>query len=491
MSMRPNIVQIENRMRGVPDAALQQMLIQMTQTGQVGTPEYLIAAGEMQARKDLRAKANVPQANPQPVIADLLTAGAMPPPMMPQGVAPEDAGGLAAMEAPNMESIDMAGGGLVAFADGGEIPRYQNTGFVQTPGTVGMPSGMGSAGGFQSAFRGPPDLQELLRKYGKNALKILRSGTGALGLSPSQLLLRSSPLNATEAEELEKYRNLAANQAAYAAGDIPDVPFNEAFNAPVPAQGAPSGQQNQQKQNQTQPGGGLDTLGKAQGLDMESAFTKAQSFIGDKLAALGDPFKDIRDEMKTASDERKADLKNSAWMRLAEFGFGMAAGTSPFALANIGKAGVEALKGYADDLREKKKLDRDDRKMLADLKRLETADKRDNVIKTADLGLKIIGEMNAQQRAELASKTQLAVYGMPGKEERLVDRALRDPKFAEMYRSFSKSGAVDPMLKAYMDMSPAEKMGLDPATRAMLEQRLKTAILPAVVESPGSAKIRD
>ena len=74
MALRPNIVQIENRMRGIPDAALQQMLMQMTQTGQVGTPEYLMAAGEMQARKDMRAKASTPQANPQPVIADVLTA---------------------------------------------------------------------------------------------------------------------------------------------------------------------------------------------------------------------------------------------------------------------------------------------------------------------------------------------------------------------------------------------------------------------------------
>ena len=168
--------------------------------------------------------------------------------------------------------------------------------------------------------------------------------------------------------------------------------------------------------------GGLGAIAKARGMDYATANAQAKEMMGKELSELGDPFKDIRDEMKNASEERKEDLKKSAWMRLAEFGFGMTAGTSPNALVNAGKAGVEALKGYADDLREKKKLDRDDRKMLADLKRLENADKRDNIFKTADLSLKILSEANAEQRAELAARTQLAVANI-GKTTASLDRA--------------------------------------------------------------------
>jgi len=413
----------------------------------------------------------------------------MPPQMLQQvAMLPENAGGIAAMDAPNMENIaTLAAGGLVAFEDGGPVARYATAGVVQ-PGAIGMPSGMGSAGGFQSAFRGPPDLDELLRRYGRNALKLFRSG---VGMSPSNLLARSQDLNVGEQQYMDALRALNTEfgytqeqlgglskadviqrveterrLAEAQKGKGPDVSRPKEityFPQGVAPGGVPGG-------DQTQPGGGLDTLGKAQGLDMDSAFAKAKSFIGDKLAGLGDPFKDIKDEMKTASEERKADLKNSAFMRLAEFGFGMAAGTSPYALANIGKAGVEALKGFGDDLREKKKLDRDDRKMLADIKRLEVADQRDNIIKTADLGLKIIGEMNADQRARLAANTQLRV--------------------ANIYSKSRDTNKIDPMLKEYLGMSMAQKAALDPATRAMLEQRLKTAVLPSVVESPGSAKIR-
>lgn len=111
-----NIVQMENRMKGVPDEALRQMLIQMTQTGQVGTPEYLLAAGEIQSRKDARQKASIGQGNQTPVIAELITGGAMPP-MPQQQMAPAEAG-IAAMRAPSAEQ-EFAAGGLVAFRDGG------------------------------------------------------------------------------------------------------------------------------------------------------------------------------------------------------------------------------------------------------------------------------------------------------------------------------------------------------------------------------------
>jgi hypothetical protein len=220
---------------------------------------------------------------------------------------------------------------------------------------------------------------------------------------------------------------------------------------------------------------------------------QAKTSMGAELAALGDPFADIKAEMKQASEERKSDLEKSAWMRLAEFGFGMTAGTSPDALVNAGKAGVEALKGYADDLREKKKLDRDDRKMLADLKRLENADKRDNIIRTNETALKIISEMGANERARFAADVQMRIAREPGKEERLVERAMKDPKFAETYKSMNKSAALDPAVKLFLEMDYAQKLQLkqtNPAQYAMLEQRAAAALLPPVVGTPDPSKIR-
>jgi hypothetical protein len=192
---------------------------------------------------------------------------------------------------------------------------------------------------------------------------------------------------------------------------------------------------------------------------MDAARAQAQGLMGG--LPTGSAFDDIKAEMKQASEERKSELKDAAYMRLAEFGLGMAAGTSPYFAANVGKAGVEALKGYADDLRQKKKLDAEDRKILTDIKRMERADERDNVIKTAEIGTRIFGEMSAQQRAELSARTQLEVANIGkktaelGREEQRFEnqktRALQEANDAvkdEMAKNFSL--AQDPVAQRAM-----------------------------------------
>ena len=117
--MGPNIIQQEKQMEAISDKALQQLLRQMAQTNQVGTPGFILAAGELQGRKEAREQAMLGKGNPRPVIADLLMGDAMPP-QMP--MLPENAGGIAALPAPNMEGIaTLAGGGLVAFANTGAV----------------------------------------------------------------------------------------------------------------------------------------------------------------------------------------------------------------------------------------------------------------------------------------------------------------------------------------------------------------------------------
>ena len=132
--MSTNIAQQNNRVQQLPDELLQQMLWQMTQGGKdVGTPIYILVAGELQARNDAHLKAMAGKGNKTPVIAGLLTGGAMP--MASQApIAPEDAGGIADLPAPNMDNTQVltaATGGLVAFSNGGNVkkrfealPRY-------------------------------------------------------------------------------------------------------------------------------------------------------------------------------------------------------------------------------------------------------------------------------------------------------------------------------------------------------------------------------
>jgi hypothetical protein len=128
-----NIVQTENRMKGMPDDVLRQMYVNMARDPyKVGTPDFIMLAGEIQARKDIRQKAAMGQGNKTSVIADLLTEGAMPPmpqQQMPQQMAQAPAeGGVAALPAPSA-SQEFATGGMVAFSNGGSSATpfiYQN-----------------------------------------------------------------------------------------------------------------------------------------------------------------------------------------------------------------------------------------------------------------------------------------------------------------------------------------------------------------------------
>jgi hypothetical protein len=128
-----SIVQMENRMKGVPDEALRQMYVNMARDPyKVGTPDFIMLAGEIQARKDMRQKAAMGQGSKTSVIADLLTEGAMPPmpqQQMPQQMAQAPAeAGIAALPAPNAAQ-EFATGGMVAFSNGGSSATpfiYQN-----------------------------------------------------------------------------------------------------------------------------------------------------------------------------------------------------------------------------------------------------------------------------------------------------------------------------------------------------------------------------
>jgi hypothetical protein len=118
-----NIVQTENRMKGMPDDVLRQMYVNMARDPyKVGTPDFIMLAGEIQARKDIRQKGAMGQGSKTSVIADLLTEGAMPPmpqQQMPQQMAQAPAeGGVAALPAPSA-SQEFATGGMVAFSNGG------------------------------------------------------------------------------------------------------------------------------------------------------------------------------------------------------------------------------------------------------------------------------------------------------------------------------------------------------------------------------------
>jgi hypothetical protein len=103
-------------------------------------------------------------------------------------------------------------------------------------------------------------------------------------------------------------------------------------------------------------------------------------------------------------EARKAEKSQAGYMSLAIAGLNVAAGTSPFALVNLGKGLAEGLKNYADELKGQKKLDREDRKMLADINKARRDEARGNVTAARASYERVLDRLNATDRQEISAK---------------------------------------------------------------------------------------
>lgn len=283
-------------MKGVPDEALRQMLIQMTQTGQVGTPEYLLAAGEIQSRKDARQKASIGQGNQTPVIAELITGGAMPP-MPQQQMVPAEAG-IAAMRAPSAEE-EFATGGMVAFREGGaSITQY------------GPPFDNVDVSGGALSFAAPTipvSLRDILNQMSlQERMNYQRSG-----VLPEKYrkLLQEGPPRPDYSSSLEMGR-FSAEIPASDTGGVATESLAQAQQrmgvVPPPAPPAPAAQQPSLT-------GGLDSLARTnqllpnefnlyKDLSKEGAETEFMKARADERKAFGDPFKEQEKAIQKSLD---------------------------------------------------------------------------------------------------------------------------------------------------------------------------------------------
>lgn len=330
-----NILKLQDQLKGLPDNTLVGYV--QNPTGQV--PTYL-ALSELQRRKEMRSKYQEQAATPQQSVADELVAEATQPPPPPPGLAglPQAAPMMQAMAAPpEMPVQQMAEGGL-ADLDVGDMFNEQSY-----------------AGGGIVAFAdgGQPDT----RTFGEDFSTIQRYITNLPGY-----LLKPFMELAAKTSAKQAYDTLTKNYPSMPKDVFADKKAGVDIKAPttIPGANVMGSQAAADKMFGTQydPSQSIGYKG-APAKEAPSAAI-GSAYDQERVKSIGDYAKELQDylgpDKNTALQrERLAKMEGRAtrmeeqapWLALAEAGFGIASGTSPFALTNIGAGAQMGVKSYA------------------------------------------------------------------------------------------------------------------------------------------------
>jgi hypothetical protein len=350
-----NILKLQNELKSVPDDALIGYV--QNPTGQV--PSYL-ALSELQRRKEMRASYQAQQPSSTTVADDV----AVPTPA-PQAMPEPQAQGVAGLPVPDQmfSGQGMAAGGIVAFDDGGEVKHYKKGDYVLSsdydPEAYGTSYREGLAG-LESKY----PVYSATDPYGnvrKKAIREYRSSTktpydDAIKYYEEQGLGYKGKLNAVPGTTPVRKLENARDEWLASQGTMPTAPVTKPSNEPDVRL---TGDANQNAAKQPFQGVGFDGSFYDKMLKKEKTL---QELSDEYKAVLGtDPTLAGRQEKLAKMEARAKRMEDMApGMAMLEAGLGIAAGTSPFALANIGKGAMAGVKSYGDaqnklaDLEEKR-----------------------------------------------------------------------------------------------------------------------------------------
>jgi len=348
----------------------QQQLIAMSQQGRIPADVLPIILNEKaqmaQAAANMQA---MQQPMPPSVIEQAMAINAqaeapqMQPQMAPQQ-APMDAG---VSSLPVDDSMyNMAGGGIVAFQSGGETEGLGDTFF-----------------GTEQAQYEYPDTRTRAEKERDYAYEIFARDQEKAQQKMRDVFSGRVPLDrnlATQRIGAEATRALKAQDAARsAAAAAPPPPRpREEPQAKPPASGIASIQKPATKEDQ---------------------FTRRKRM----LDALG--VTDDTDERLLEVEKNKEKLSDDKFdalrMSIIRAGLGIAAGTSPYALTNVAKGGIEGFDNYEQSIKQIKSEEKEYSKLARDLRKESNALKRSDVDKA--LALEHQAELMDIERDKLKS----------------------------------------------------------------------------------------
>ena len=433
----PNPNKLMAQLRMMPD----QQLVQYAQMHKNDPYIFPMAFQESNTRKQMRAAAQNPQAAQAPKVVDQ-NLQEMAQPM------PEDQG-IATLPAPNMQN--MAGGGIVAFDDGGEVRHFDGSrgSFVGTSSAV-PPGAIIIGNMYQDPETGEmkplpgvefkpltqeqrnlgnaklipslSDIADFFRNpYNKRRAAIERGNEA--GAEQNKALIERYKPRRSDDQQFESdvaQRNKLPDPTATSvntpgAGTAPPVP-----PAPSDKRRLPSGpklvepaipQQSGLAALNTKPMSAEDAMAAAGKFGDDAKMRKElqsyvdrQKKIGEDavgsfekgIAGLPEAYKKYEARLQKEEAEAATDKDKAVGMSIFKAGLAMMSGTSQNAFENIGKGAMVGLEDQQAALKEFKKAQRERNKAFADIEQARLADQR------GDLKTKLELESRAADRTSNA-----------------------------------------------------------------------------------------
>ena len=441
-----NIEQLTNRLAQMPDQALQQYAMMNKEDPYI----MALALSESRRRKQMRTAA-APQQQAQPKVADQALMEMSP------------AGGVDALPT---EEMNFAGGGIVAFADGGDVERYQAGGSLtgetldaararaqaaqQRLYTYGLRQRQQDPAGFQTAQQELAAAQAALQNAEQGyAAEMSASGAGraAFGMPTAPMM----PAPTAPAAD-----NLSGMDRRLMAGSQPSI---ASFETPLPPKGrAGLGATPEAAALQKSP-----APAAAKGPSVQDAKALAGQFFDTKAQtdALKEFVKDTKDSVDAARERRnEGKPTGEAYSKYEEMlrgeegragkekdeatgvaifraGLAMMGGTSPRAFENISKGALAGLDDYTAAMKDMKKSAKERQKAFADIENARRAEDREDwksaqafedkaatrMDRAREVGIDGIMKVTGKN-AEIASsiyKTQVEQQGQTARTKMQVD----------------------------------------------------------------------
>jgi hypothetical protein len=468
-----NIVKLQNQLKSIPV----ETLIKYVQGMNPEVPSYL-ALAEIKNRKDMESKyASQNQQTPEKSVAEDLTqapdqsglAMLAGNPMgnqaqqMPQG-APADQG-VASLDTGDMfNEQNFAGGGIVAFDDGGEVDyadggmvAFDNGGSVATSKLGDFFRGLGNRG----ALDIDKQLGALQAEKNKISYDIFSAYTPEQRATQQQRLADIDAQIATLTEQRSSAANMPrVEKPALAAPGLaglntPSTVDNKLTNedigniyrstTPTPTKARPTVLPTAANTDVTKPAAGPAPQPKEAGIEslLEDTDGLAEKKMARYKQMVGEDPERARLEELTRKYETGASEQErmAPWMALAKAGFSMAGGKSPFAIQNLAE-GAQA--GLADYVQAKDKLDKLTEKQIDIRSKMQQARRAEDIAgatyglnseaaveaRNAQVKLKDMEEKNAFKRTEYAAnvstKNAMIAAAKKSDYETFIDLAKQD-----------------------------------------------------------------